>query len=57
MIMKKQILLLVVMLLPIVASAHVFELQNADGVTIYYTYSLNIYEVEVTYCGTYADSY
>lgn len=54
--MKKQILLLVVMLLPIVASAHQFELQNADGVTIYYRFN-NLDGVEVTYCGTYADSY
>ena len=53
--MKKQLLLLVVMLLPIVASAHQIEVKNADGKTIYY----NIYygTLEVTYRGTTTDSY
>ena len=40
--MKKQLLLLVIMLLsPLVASAHDIEVKNADGVTIYYNYSYN----------------
>ena len=34
--MKKQLLLLAILLLPLVASAHDIEVQNADGVTIYY---------------------
>ena len=37
--MKKQLLLLVVMLLPMVAWAYDIEVKNADGVTIYYNYS------------------
>ena len=33
-IMKKQLLLFAMILLPLVASAHDIEVQNADGVTI-----------------------
>ena len=36
-------------LLPLVASAHDIEVQNADGVTIYYNYINNGTELEVTY--------
>ena len=34
--MKKQLLLFVMILLPLVASAHDIEVANADGVTIYF---------------------
>ena len=52
--MKKQLLLLVMILLPMVASAHNIAVMNADGVTIYYNYINNGTELEVTFCG---DSY
>ena len=44
-------------LLPLVASAHDIEVQNADGVTIYYNYINNGTELEVTYRGSYFSSY
>ena len=44
-------------LLPLVASAHEFEVQNADGVPIYYNYINNGTELEVTFCGPEYDSY
>ena len=51
--MKKQLLLLTMMLLPMVASVNVFAydiaVENADGVTIYYNYINNGNELEVTY--------
>ena len=47
--MKKQLLLFAMLLLPLVASAHDIEVQNADGVTIYYNYINNGTELEVTY--------
>ena len=37
-------------LLPLVASAHDIEVQNADGVPIYYNYINDGTELEVTYC-------
>ena len=37
--MKKQLLLLVMIFLPMVASAYDIAVKNADGVTIYYNYS------------------
>jgi len=46
--MKKQLLLLAMILLPLVASALDIEVQNADGVTIYYNYINNGTELEVT---------
>jgi len=52
MIMKKQLLLLVVMLLPLVASAHDIEVKNADGKTIYYNWIKDHTELEVTYGGS-----
>ena len=55
--MKKQLLLFVMMLLPMVASAHDIEVQNGDGVTIYYKYTNNYTELEVTYRGTTWDEY
>ena len=39
-------------LLPLVASAHDIEVQNADGVTIYYNYINNVTELEVTFRGS-----
>ena len=51
--MKKQLLLLVTMMLPMVASSHIIEVKNADGVTIYYKYNPeNSSEVIVTYRGS-----
>ena len=49
--MKKQLLLLAMILLPLVASAHDIEVKNADSVTIYYNYINNGTELEVTFCG------
>ena len=48
--MKKQILLLV-MMMPLVASAHDIIVKNGDGVPIYYNYINNGTELEVTFCG------
>ena len=50
--MKKQLLLLVMMMLPLVASAYDIEVQNADGVTIYYNYINDGTELAVTFRGT-----
>ena len=55
--MKEQIRLLVLMLLPLVASAHNIEVQNDDGVTIYYNYINNGTELEVTFRGSSSSSY
>ena len=55
--MKKQLLLLAMILLPLVASAHDIEVQNADGVTIYYNYINNGTELEVTFRGSKYDSF
>ena len=49
--MKKQLLLFAMILLPLVASAHDIEVQNADGVTIYYNYINDGTELEVTLLG------
>ena len=57
MIMKKQLLLFAMILLPLVASAHDIEVQNADGVTIYYNYINDGKELAVTYGGSYINSY
>ena len=54
--MKKQLLLLAMILLPLVASAHDIEVKNADGVTIYYNYINDGTELAVTYRGSYYDS-
>ena len=51
--MKKQLLLFAMILLPLVASAHDIEVQNADGVTIYYNYINDGTELEVTFRGSY----
>ena len=56
-IMKKQLLLLVMMMLPIVAIAHDIEVQNADSVTIYYNYTNDSTELTVTFRGSSYDSY
>ena len=55
--MKKQLLLRAMILLPLVASAHDIEVQNADGVTFYYNYINNGTELEVTFLGNTYDSY
>ena len=57
MIKKKQLLLLAMILLPLVASAHDIEVQNADGVTIYYNYINNGTELQVTFRGSYVEHY
>ena len=46
--MKKQILFLVTVMLPMLASAYDIEVKNADGVTIYYNYINDGTELEVT---------
>ena len=55
--MKKQLLLFAMILLPLVASAHDIEVQNADGVTIYYNYINNDTELEVAFLGRSYDDY
>ena len=55
--MKKQILLLMTILLPFVASAHDIAVQNTDGTTIYYNYINNNTELSVTFCGDNPNSY
>ncbi len=50
--MKKKLLFLFMMLLPMVASAHDIEVANADGVTIYYKYINGSTELEVTHQGS-----
>ena len=57
MIMKKQLLLFAMILLPLVASAHDIEVKNADGVTIYYNYINDGTKLAVTFRGTSSDSY
>ena len=52
MIMKKHLLLFAMILLPLVASAHDIEVQNADGVTIYYNYINDGKELAVTFRGS-----
>ena len=49
--MKKKMLLLVLTLLPLVASAHDIEVKNADGKTIYYNYTNDGTELAVTFRG------
>ena len=46
--MKKQLLLLVLVLLPMVVSAYDIAVENADGVTIYYNYINDGTGLEVT---------
>ena len=59
--MKKQLLLLVMTLLPMVASinalAHDFEAVNADGKTIYYKFNSDCTTVSVSYRGNDHSSY
>ena len=55
--MKKQLLLFAMILLPLVASAHDIEVQNADGVTIYYNYINDGTELEVTFRGSSYNDY
>ena len=55
--MKKQLILLAMILLPLVASAHDIEVKNADGVTIYYNYINDGTELEVTFRSSSYSSY
>ena len=55
--MKKQLLLFAMILLPLVASAHDIEVNNADGVTIYYNYINDGKELEVTFRGSGYNAY
>ena len=57
--MKRQLLLLVMLLsmICIGASAHDIEVANADGVTIYYNYSSDGTELIVTYRGLNFNTY
>ncbi len=55
--MKKQLLLLVMILLPMVASAYDIAVENSDGITIYYKYINNYTELEVTFDGSYSGGY
>lgn len=55
--MKKQFLLVLLMMLPMVASAHGIEVKNDDGVTIYYKFIKDSTELEVTYRGNNANTY
>ena len=55
--MKKQLLLLAMILLPLVASAHDIEVKNADGVTIYYNYINASKELAVTFRDDRYDSF
>ncbi len=55
--MKKQLLFLVMMMLPLVASAHDIEVANADGKTIYYNYINDGTELAVTFRGRNYDEY
>lgn len=57
MMMKKNLFLLVMILLPMVAMAHNIEVKNGDGVTIYYNYTNDGKELEVTFRGTSYSSY
>ena len=50
--MKKQILMLILTLLPMVASAHDIEAVNAQGKTIYYVWTNNKTELAVSCQGT-----
>ena len=55
--MKKQLLLILMTLLPMVVSAHDIEVKNADGITIYYNYFNDGRELQVTFRGSSYDSY
>jgi len=48
---------MIMLLSPLVASAHDIEVKNADGVTIYYKYINNGKELAVSFRGDYYDSY
>ena len=51
--MKKQLLFILMILLPLVASAQDIAVKNADGVTIYYNYINDGTELEVTFLDGY----
>jgi len=55
--MKKIIFLLLTTLSSMAASAHDIEVPNGDGVTIYYNFTNDSTELEVTFRGFYYNSY
>ena len=55
--MKKLLLLLVLILLPMVARAYDIAVKNADGVTIYYDFAWDATELAVTSCGNSSSGY
>ena len=55
--MKKHLLLLAMILLPLVASAYDIEVKNADGVPIYYNYINDGKELAVTFLGSSYNDY
>ena len=55
--MKKLLLSMLSLLLPMLASAYDFEAKNADGVTIYYNIINGGTELEVTYKDNHGKSY
>ena len=57
MIMKKQLLLLVMTILPMVAMAHDIAVNNEQGKTIYYVWTNNNTELAVSYRGSSSWSY
>lgn len=55
--MKTLSLLLLTLLLPLVAKAHDIEVENAQGVMIYYVWINNSTELEVSFRGNYSGEY
>ena len=55
--MRKQVLFTILMLMSLSAFSHDIEVKNADGVTIYYNYTNDDKELEVTYRGEKYNSY
>jgi len=55
--MKKQFLFSMMMLLSVAAVAHDIEVNNVDGITIYYNYCNDAKELMVTFRGDRFDSY
>ena len=55
--MKKQLLLVLFMMLPMLANAHDIAVQNGDGVTIFYNYTDDNMELSVTHKASSYDNY
>ena len=55
--MKKLLIAMMAMLLPLVAKAHDIEVENAQGVMIYYVWINNSTELAVSYRDSYYWSY